>query len=55
MALETAREQRDDLRTQVARGVDPGIHRLQSKAATLAAPTQTFAAVFKVWCDFDRH
>jgi len=50
--LKAAREQRDDLRAQVARGIDPRIHRLQSKVATLAAPTQTFAAVFKVWRAF---
>jgi len=52
MSLKAAREQRDDLRAHVARGVDPRIHRLQSKVATLAAPTQTLAAVFKVWRDF---
>jgi len=52
MPLKAAREERDALRAQIARGVDPRIHRLQSKVATLAAPTQTFAAVFKVWRDF---
>jgi len=52
MPLKAAREERDGLRAQIARGVDPRIHRLQSKVATLAAPVQTFAAVFKVWRDF---
>jgi len=52
MPLKAAREERDGLRAQVARGVDPRIHRLQSKVATLTAPTQTFAAVFQVWRDF---
>jgi len=50
--LKAARDERDGLRAQIARGVDPRIHRLQSKVATLAAPIQTFAAVFKVWRDF---
>lgn len=52
MSLKEAREQRDDLRAQVARGVDPRIHRLQVKAAELAAPLNTFATVFKTWRDF---
>ncbi len=52
MSLKDAREQRDDLRAQVARGVDPRIHRLQVKAAELAAPLNTFATVFKTWRDF---
>lgn len=54
MSLKDAREQRDDLRSQVARGVDPRVHRLQVKAAELAAPLNTFAYVFKVWRDFKR-
>jgi len=52
MPLKAAREERDGLRAQVAQGVDPRIHRLQSKVATLAAPAQTFSSVFKVWRDF---
>lgn len=52
MSLKDAREQRDDLRSQVARGVDPRVHRLQVKAAELAAPLNTFASVFKAWRDF---
>jgi len=42
LSLKDAREQRDDLRAQVTRGVDPRIHRLQCKAASdldiVAAP-----------------
>lgn len=38
MSLKDAREQRDDLRAQVPRGVYPRVHRLQVKAAELAAP-----------------
>jgi len=49
MPIKAARKERDALRAQVARGVDPRIHRLQSKVATLAAPIQTFASMFKVW------
>jgi len=52
MPLKAAREERDGLRAQVAQGVDPRIHRLQSKVATLVAPVQTFASVFKVWRNF---
>lgn len=52
MSLKDAREQRDDLRAQVARGIDPRVHRLQVKAAELAAPMNTFASVFKAWRDF---
>jgi len=52
MPLKTAREERDGLRAQVAQGVDPRIHRLQSKVDTLVAPVQTFASVFKVWRNF---
>jgi len=52
LSLKDAREQRDDLRAQVRRGVDPRIHRLRCKAAALAAPSQTFNAVFKSWRDF---
>src|SRR5690606_11792721 len=52
LSLKEAREQRDDLRAQVARGVDPRIYRLQAKAAVLAAPLNTFAAVFKTWRAF---
>lgn len=48
LSLKEAREQR----AQVARGVDPRIHRLQTKAAELAAPLNTFASVFKTWRDF---
>lgn len=52
LSLKTAREQRDDLRALVARGVDPRLHRLQCKAAERAAPRDTFAAVFKAWRAF---
>lgn len=52
LSLRQAREQRDDLRAQIAQGIDPRIHRLQTKAAALAAPSNTFAAVFKSWRDF---
>lgn len=52
MSLKEAREQRDDLRAQVASGVDPRVHRQQTKAAELAAPLNTFATVFKEWRDF---
>lgn len=52
LSLKQARERRDDLRAQIAQGIDPRIHRLQTKAAALAAPSNTFAAVFKSWRDF---
>lgn len=52
LSLKQAREQRDDLRAQIAQGIDPRIHRLQIKVAVLAAPSNTFAAVFKSWRDF---
>lgn len=52
ISLKDAREQRDDLRAQAARGVDPRVHRLQRKAAELAAPMNTFEAVFKAWREF---
>jgi len=45
LSLKQAREQRDDLRAQIAQSIDPRIHRLQTKAAALAAPSNTFAAV----------
>lgn len=51
-SLKTAREQRDELRAQMTRGIDPRVYRLQSRAAALAAPSQTFNAVFKAWRDF---
>lgn len=44
LSLKQAREQRDDLRARIAQGIDPRIHRLQTKAA---APSNAFAAVFK--------
>lgn len=52
ISLREARDECEELRAQVARGVDPRVYRLQAKAAALAAPTNTFAAVFKAWRDF---
>lgn len=52
LSLKDARIERDGLRAQVARGVDPRVYRLQSRAAELAAPMNTFAAVCKEWRDF---
>jgi len=47
MPLKAAREQRDGLRAQVARGIDSRIYRLKFKVATLVVPAQTFKTVFK--------
>ncbi|WP_200581056.1 integrase arm-type DNA-binding domain-containing protein [Kosakonia sp. S42] len=52
LSLKEAREHRDDLRAQIARGIDPRVYRLQCKAAALAAPLNTFETVFSAWRDF---
>ncbi|GKT19685.1 tyrosine-type recombinase/integrase [Acidovorax sp. SUPP2522] len=52
LSLKQAREQRDELRSQLVKGIDPRTYRTQCKAETLAAPLNTFKAVFQTWRDF---
>ncbi len=48
LSLKHAREQRDGLRAQVVRGVDPRIYRPQAKAAVLSMTRQTHPSIRKI-------
>jgi integrase len=52
LSLKDARARRDELRVQLAQGVDPRVHRRQVRGAALAAAEHTFGAVFRGWRDF---
>lgn len=49
IGLKDAREQRDELRKLLAKGVDPGEHKKAKKAATLDRATNSFEVVAREW------
>ncbi|WP_233846311.1 tyrosine-type recombinase/integrase [Paraburkholderia sp. HD33-4] len=49
VGLKDAREQRDELRKLLAKGVDPGEHKKAKKAATLDRATNSFEVVAREW------
>lgn len=52
ISLKEARARRDELRAQLANGVDPRVYLRQAEEKALAAPTHAFQAVFQSWRDF---
>lgn len=52
ISLKEARALRDELRVQVAKGVDPHAYRSQAQEAASAAATNTLQAVFTLWRSF---
>lgn len=51
VALTTARERRDEIRKQVANGVDPSTVRAEQKVAMAAASETTFKAIALAWIE----
>jgi hypothetical protein len=49
VGLKDAREQRDELRKLLAKGVDPAEHKKAKKAATLERGTNSFEVVAREW------
>jgi integrase len=49
VALRTARERRDEMRKQLAEGIDPGEHRKAQKAAGKFRAANSFEAVAREW------
>ncbi|CAB3661033.1 tyrosine-type recombinase/integrase [Paraburkholderia rhynchosiae] len=49
IGLKDAREQRDEMRKLLAKGVDPGEHKKAKKAATLERATNSFEVVAREW------
>jgi len=52
ISLKEAHALRDELRVQLAKGVDPRAYRRQAQEAASAAATNTFQAVFTSWRSF---
>ncbi|MDR2852603.1 MAG: tyrosine-type recombinase/integrase [Burkholderiaceae bacterium] len=52
LSLKEARTRRDELRDQLAQGVDPRSHRRQVQATAPVVAEHTFKSVFRNWRDF---
>ncbi|PPV05407.1 phage-related integrase [Xanthomonas bromi] len=52
ISLKEARARRDELRAQLANGVDPRVYLRQAEEKARAAATHAFQVVFQSWRDF---
>ncbi len=55
ISLAEARSRRDDVRRQLALGIDPGEHRHTTKAASLESASNSFEAVAREWLAIRAH
>lgn len=49
VSLSAAREERDACRKQLAKGIDPGVHRKAQKAARASGTANSFEVVAREW------